>query len=136
MERVRADVAGRGPQSVVMAHCFASGGAASDSERDITTGGVAMVPASTFDGVAYTALGHLHRPQQVAETVRYSGSPVAMSFSEAGQTKGSLLVTLDERGATTVEQVAAPVHREIALVRGTLDEVLTDARHELSLIHI
>lgn len=130
MERVRADVAGRGPRSVVMAHCFASGGAASDSERDITTGSVAMVPASTFDGVAYTALGHLHRPQQVGETVRYSGSPVAMSFSEAGQTKGSLLVTLDERGATTVEQVAAPVHREIALVRGTLDEVLTDARHE------
>ena len=55
MERVRADAAGRGPSTVVMAHCFASGGAASDSERDITTGGVAMVPASTFDGVAYTA---------------------------------------------------------------------------------
>lgn len=129
MDRVRADLAARAPRSVVMAHCFASGGAASDSERDITTGGVAMVPASTFDGAAYTALGHLHRPQQIGETVRYSGSPVAMSFGEAGQAKASLLVEIDERGLTTVEHVPAPVHRELALVRGHLDEVLDDARH-------
>lgn len=129
MERVRADAAGRGPSTVVMAHCFASGGAASDSERDITTGGVAMVPADTFDGVAYGALGHLHRPQQVADHVRYSGSPVAMSFSETGHTKGSLLVEIDPQGGVSVEQVAAPVQRELAVVRGDLDEVLASQQH-------
>lgn len=129
MDRVRADAAARGPQTVVASHCFASGGAASDSERDITVGGVSMVPASVFAGVAYTALGHLHRPQEIAEGVRYSGSPVAMSFSEAGQTKGSLLVDLAADGTTSVEQVDAPVERPVAVLRGTLEELLTDSRH-------
>ena len=129
MDRVRADATTRGPRTIAMAHCFASGGATSDSERDITAGGIAMVPASTFDGVAYTALGHLHRAQEVSPTVRYSGSPVAMSFSEAGYTKGSLLLDLDPRGRVHVEQIAAPVHRPLALVRGPLAQVLTDAAH-------
>lgn len=129
MGRVRADAAGRGPQTVVAAHCFASGGTVSDSERDITVGGVSMVPAGIFSGVAYTALGHLHRPQEIAAGVRYSGSPVAMSFSEAGHTKGSLLVDLAVDGAVRVEQVDAPVERPVAVLRGTLDELLTDARH-------
>lgn len=129
MDRVRADAASRGPQTVAMAHCFAAGGEASDSERDITTGGVAMVPASTFDGVAYAALGHLHRPQQVSESVRYSGSPVAMSFSEAGYTKGSLLLTLDADGSVRTEQVASPVHRELAVLSGDLEDILVDREH-------
>lgn len=129
MDRVRADAAARGPRTVVAAHCFASGGDASDSERDITCGGVALVPASVFDGVAYAALGHLHRPQQVGDLVRYSGSPVAMSFSEAGQRKGSLLVDLAADGAVTVEQVDAPVERPLAVLRGTLEELLADPAH-------
>ena len=69
-------------------------------------GGVSMVPASVFEGVGYAALGHLHRPQEIAEGVRYCGSPVAMSFSEAGYAKGSLLVDL------------AAEHRDFALVGG------------------
>lgn len=129
MDRVRADAATRGPRTVAMAHCFASGGATSDSERDITTGGVAMVPTSTFDGVAYAALGHLHGAQQVAEGVRYSGSPVAMSFSEARHTKGSLLLELDPAGAVHVDQVEAPVVRPLARLRGTLAEVLESREH-------
>ena len=129
MERVRADAESRGPRTVVAAHCFASGGAASDSERDITVGGVSMVPASVFEGVGYAALGHLHRPQEIAEGVRYCGSPVAMSFSEAGYTKGSLLVDLAADGTPIVEQVDAPVDRPIAVLRGTLEELLTDRRH-------
>ena len=55
---------------------------AMDSERDITTGGVAMVPADTFDGVAYGALGHLHRPQQVADHDQVTG---AGNWQELGQ---------------------------------------------------
>ncbi|MGO1167199.1 MAG: exonuclease SbcCD subunit D [Janibacter sp.] len=129
MDRVRSDAATRGPQTIAMAHCFASGGAGSDSERDISTGGVAMVPTSTFDGVAYAALGHLHGAQQVDERVRYSGSPVAMSFSETGHTKGSLLLDLDAEGGVHTEVVEAPVHRPLARVRGTLDEVLASPEH-------
>lgn len=129
MDRVRADLARRGPRSVVMAHCFASGGAASDSERDISSGGVGMVPAELFDGVGYAALGHLHGQQRVAETVRYSGSPVAMSFSEVHQVKGSLLVDLDADGTARVESVPAPVHRSLAVIRGELAEVLASPEH-------
>lgn len=129
MDRVRADAAARGPRTIAMAHCFASGGATSESERDISTGGVAMVPTSTFDGVAYAALGHLHGTQQVAETVRYSGSPVAMSFGETHHTKGTLLLDLGADGDVRVERVEAPVHRRLAQVRGTLREVLDDPHH-------
>ena len=95
MSLIRADLSQRGPRSVVLAHAFVTGGKGSDSERDISVGGVAHVPVSAFDGVDYVALGHLHGRQRMSETVRYSGSPIAYSFSEVGQVKGSWLVDLD-----------------------------------------
>ncbi len=129
MARVEADRAVRGAPSVVMAHAFVTGGATRDSERDISVGGVSAVPPSVFDGVAYAALGHLHGRQQVEETIRYSGSPVALSFSEWRHAKGSWLVDLDTAtGAVEVEHVEAPVHRELAVLRGDLDELLLDPR--------
>ncbi|PRY56611.1 exodeoxyribonuclease I subunit D [Knoellia remsis] len=130
MDRVRADVESRGLPSVVMAHAFVTGGATSDSERDISVGGVSAVHPSVFDGVSYAALGHLHGRQQVSETVRYSGSPVAMSFSEWRHTKGSLLVDVAASGAVTVEDVAAPVHRRLAVLRGDLEDLLSSPEHE------
>ncbi|MFF4278457.1 exonuclease SbcCD subunit D [Streptomyces kronopolitis] len=135
MERVRADLAGRpaGTRSVVLAHAFVTGGAVSDSERDITVGGVASVPAAVFDGVDYAALGHLHGCQTLTERVRYSGSPLAYSFSEAGHRKSSWLVDLDGDGAVRAERVDCPVPRPLARLRGTLEELLDDpvhARHE------
>ncbi|KGN39758.1 exonuclease SbcD [Knoellia aerolata DSM 18566] len=130
MDRVRGSLAtGSHRRSVVMAHAFVTGGATSDSERDIAVGGVAAVPPAVFDGVDYAALGHLHGRQEVAEGVRYSGSPVAMSFSEARHTKGSWLVDLAGDGAPAVHFVAAPVERPLALLRGTLDELLTGREH-------
>ena len=94
MTRVRADAEQRGGRTVVMAHAFVTGGVTSESERDISVGGVSAVPPEVFAGVDYTALGHLHGRQEVAPGVRYSGSPVAMSFSEWTHRKGSLLVDL------------------------------------------
>ncbi len=128
MERVRADAATRGGRTVVMAHAFVSGGVTSDSERDISVGGVSAVPVEVFEGVDYTALGHLHGRQVVADGVRYSGSPVAMSFSEWRHRKGGLLVDLG--GANVVvEEVDAPVGRRLAVLRGPIDELLADPRH-------
>src|SRR5699024_3559885 len=129
MDRVRADAVARGPQTIAMAHCFASGGATCESARDISTGGVARVPAGTLDGVAYAAMGHRHGAQRVAEDVRYSGSPVAMSFSETHHTKGSLLLELADDGHIRTDLVEAPVHRPLARVRGTLEEVLASSEH-------
>jgi DNA repair protein SbcD/Mre11 len=125
----RADLAARGGlRSVVLAHAWVSGGEASESERDITVGGAGHVPASAFDGFTYTALGHLHGPQVLRDSLRYSGSPLPYSFSEAGHTKGSWLVELDARGLARVEQVPAPVHRRLTVLKGELDELLTSSR--------
>ncbi|MFF0790348.1 exonuclease SbcCD subunit D [Streptomyces spiralis] len=135
MDRVRADLATRAPgtRSVVLAHAFVTGGEASDSERDITVGGVAAVPAGVFDGVDYAALGHLHGCQTITERVRYSGSPLPYSFSEADHHKSMWLVDLDADGRVTAERVACPVPRPLARIRGMLEELLTDpglARHQ------
>ena len=128
MSHVRADLASRTPatRSVVAAHAFVVGGQPSDSERDISVGGVGAVPMGVFDGVDYVALGHLHGRQRLSDTVRYSGSPLAYSFSEAAHVKGSWLVELGAAGVTSVEALPAPVPRRLALVRGRIDELLTD----------
>ncbi|WP_336322443.1 exonuclease SbcCD subunit D [Streptomyces lavendofoliae] len=135
MARVRADLAGRPPgtRSVVLAHAFVAGGAPSDSERDITVGGVAAVPSGVFDGVDYVALGHLHGSQAITERIRYSGSPLAYSFSEAGHRKTMWLVDLDGDGTVRAERIDCPVPRPLARLRGGLDDLLGDPaldRHE------
>jgi DNA repair protein SbcD/Mre11 len=129
MRAVHADRVARGVRSVVLAHAWVVGGAASESERDISVGGVANVPASLFDGVDYTALGHLHRPQEVRPGMRYSGSPLPYSFGEAGQAKGSLLVELGPTGLAGVHEVPAPVHRRLVALRGPLDRLLAAPEH-------
>ena len=130
MACVRADLAERRARSVVLAHAWVTGGAASDSERDITVGGVGAVPAALFNGIDYTALGHLHGPQVLGEALRYSGSPLAYSFSEAAHVKGSWLVELGAGGLARVEHVPAPVPRRLSALRGPLAELLTSPAHE------
>jgi exonuclease SbcD len=134
MAAVRDDAARRrGARIVVTAHAFVAGvGEAreSDSERDISVGGSALAAASIFDGAHYVALGHLHRAQQpMSGRVAYSGSPLAYSFSEAGQTKSVTVVDLAADGATTLEQIPCPVTRPLARLSGPLDELLHDRRY-------
>ena len=140
MTRVRDDLAGRrGARSVVLAHAFVTGGEASDSERDISVGGVAQVPLRTFDGVDYAALGHLHGSQRLSERVRYSGSPLAYSFSETAHRKSSWLVDLGPGGQVSAERVDAPVPRRLGRLRGRLEELLVDpvlAPYENCWLHI
>ncbi len=131
MSRVRTDLAARpGPRSVVLAHAFVTGGEPSDSERNISVGGVGSVPAATFAGVDYAALGHLHGAQRVADGVHYSGSPVAYSFSEEHHRKAVLLVDLAEAPGSpaAVERVPTPVDRPLARVAGRLDDLLAADR--------
>ncbi|MDA0566584.1 exonuclease SbcCD subunit D [Streptomonospora sp. S1-112] len=132
MDLVRADLAARPAptRSVVLSHAFVTGGAPSDSERDIAVGGAAHVPVSVFDGVNYVALGHLHGRQTMAESVRYSGSPLAYSFSEEHHLKGSWLVDLDASGFAGARFVEAPVPRPLARIRGRLEDLLSGAEWE------
>jgi exonuclease SbcD len=130
MDRVRADLFLRpGTRSVVLAHAFIGGGVASDSERDICVGGVDLVPAAVFDGVDYVALGHLHRPQTLTARLRYSGSPLAYSFGEAGQQKQAWLVDLDATGLAEVHPLPLPTPRPLTVLTGTLAELLADPAH-------
>src|SRR5260370_14694707 len=122
---IGADAEARGVRRrVVMAHGWVAGGAASESERDITVGGVGQVPAELFDGFGYVALGHLHGQQTLASHLRYSGSPLPYSFSEATHHKGSWLVELDGEGTARAEQVPAPAHRRLRVLRGPLADLL------------
>ena len=123
--RIRTDAAQRGlAQIVTLGHAFVTGGAPSDSERDISIGGIGDAPATVFEGVAYAALGHLHGAQQVAPNVRYSGSPLPFSFSERRHRKSVTLVDVAEDGTISTELVPTPVPRPLAEVRGRLDELL------------
>ena len=128
MDRVHTQALSRPGSTVVMAHAFVSGGATSASERDISVGGVSAVHPDVFAAADYVALGHLHGPQRISETVRYSGSPVALSFSEAGHHKGSVLVDVSE-GALNTQTIAAPPAKSLAILRGDLEDLLCDPRH-------
>jgi exonuclease SbcD len=128
MRRVRADLVARPTRSVVLAHAFVAGGLPSESERDISVGGVSVVSSELFADISYTALGHLHGRATLAETVRYSGSPLAYSFSEAAHTKGSWLVDLGADGVTGTTFVEAPVPRRLRVVSGELETLLRDPR--------
>jgi DNA repair protein SbcD/Mre11 len=125
---IRADADSRRVRRrVVLAHGWVAGGAASESERDIAVGGVGQVPAALFDDFSYVALGHLHGQQTIAGHLRYSGSPLPYSFSEATHHKGSWLVELDGAGTIRAERVPAPVHRRLSVLRGPLKDLLSSA---------
>ncbi len=128
MTRVRADLADRGPRtrSVVLAHAFVAGATPSESERDISVGGVSRVATSLFDGIDYTALGHLHGSHVLGDALRYSGSPLAYSFSEADQAKGTWLVELDADGLSSTQWIEAPVPRRLTRLTGSLEDLLHD----------
>ncbi|MEJ2855459.1 MULTISPECIES: metallophosphoesterase family protein [unclassified Saccharothrix] len=130
MRRVREDLAGRaGTRSVVLAHAFVTGGEPCESERTIAVGGVQDVPAGVFAGVDYVALGHLHGQQTLAEGLRYSGSPLAYSFSETQQVKSVWLVDVDASGLGGVERRALPVPRRLTRLTGELEDLLLDPDH-------
>ena len=97
----------------------------SDSETTIHVGGLDNVDASLFEGFDYVALGHIHKMQQIGERpVWYSGAPLKYSFGETTQTKGALLVSLEEEGKCEVHKlILRPLH-EFRKMKGSLQELL------------
>jgi DNA repair protein SbcD/Mre11 len=87
------------------------------------------VPLDLFDGFGYTALGHLHGRQELSEHVRYSGSPLAYSFSEAKHRKGAWLIDVGVDGVEGVEEVLWTAPRELAILRGKLAELLESEQY-------
>ncbi len=108
-------------------HLYAAGGEAREgAERDVHIGGLGLVGAEHFPAAFdYVALGHLHRPQVVGGRahIRYSGSPVPLSFTEADDRQQVLLLEFKGAGAPTITALPVPVARRLQRFRGTLDEV-------------
>ncbi|WP_339324066.1 exonuclease SbcCD subunit D [Paenibacillus sp. FSL W8-0194] len=114
--------------NLAMSHIYVLGGLECDSERPIQVGGAYTVdPSALSIGAQYTALGHLHRPQAVKGEgiIRYSGSPLAYSFSEAGQAKSVMMIDVAPGGAPALEEVHLSCGRPLVRwkAKGGLEEV-------------
>ena len=110
-------------RNVLVTHQFVTGAARCDSE-EISVGGTDNVDVSVFEPFDYGALGHIHGPQQVGrETVRYCGTPLKYSFSEAKHQKSVTVVELGEKGAVSVRTVPLTPMRDLAELRGTYEEL-------------
>lgn len=110
---------------VASGHLTTVGASASESVREIYVGALEAFPSNAFPPADYIALGHIHRPQKVGghEHIRYSGSPIPLSFDEAGQGKEVLLAELDEQGLGSVRPLAVPCFQPLRSVRGSLAQL-------------
>ena len=110
-------------RNILLAHQFVTGASRSESE-EITAGGLDNVSAEHFAAFDYTALGHIHRPQSVgATTIRYCGTPLKYSFSEAGHEKSVTVVELMEKGRTDIRTIPLKPLRDLREIRGSYEEI-------------
>ena len=110
-------------RNVLIAHQFVVGAMRCDSE-EISVGGIDQVEADVFRDFDYVALGHIHRPQKMGrETLRYSGTPLKYSFSEADHKKSVTIVELLEKGNVRVSTVPLIPRRDMRKLRGTYMDV-------------
>ncbi len=114
-------------RNVMIAHQFVGGTGVELSETDSETksiGGLDMVDYNVFDAFDYVALGHLHQAQKVGrETVRYAGSPIKYSFSEARHKKSATLVTMEEKGNIKIEKLPFQPLHDMREIKGTLEQL-------------
>jgi exonuclease SbcD len=119
---------GRQLPLIATGHLTTVGASSTESVREIYVGALDAFPTAAFPPVDYLALGHIHRPQKVGglEHIRYSGSPIALSFDEAAQQKEVLLVDLDHSGLKAVTPVPVPAFQPLVPLSGNLKS-LADA---------
>ena len=120
LQQVKPDESQR---NILMAHQFVTGAHRSESE-EILVGGLDNIDASVFAAYDYVALGHIHTPQKVGrETIRYCGTPIKYSFSEAAKDKSVTIVELEEKGKVQIqEHILKPLH-DLREIRGTYEEL-------------
>ena len=116
-------------RNILLAHQFVTGAERSESE-EISVGGLDNVDAAVFEGFDYVALGHIHGPQNISERIRYCGTPLKYSFSEAKHEKSVTVVELGEKNALTVRTVPlTPLHDMVEL-RGRYAELMRKSFYE------
>ena len=110
-------------RSVMIAHQFVTGSLEGGSEESIV-GGLENVDSFVFDGFDYTALGHIHRSQNVTGNIRYCGSPLKYSFSEAGHKKTVTMVEIKEKGNVSITEIPLVPKREVCEIKGSFRQVM------------
>lgn len=117
-------------RSVLLAHQFVTGAAQGGSE-ELSVGGSENVDADVFAGFDYVALGHIHGPQYVgSKQIRYCGTPLKYSFSEASHEKSVTVVELREKGSLHIRTAALHPKRDLVELRGMYDEVISKPFYE------
>ena len=111
---------------IATGHLTAVGVTTTDSVRDIYIGTLEALPSSVFPAANYIALGHIHRAQKVGKTdhIRYSGSPIALSFDEATQTKKILLVDFDKDCLEKVTELDVPCFQPLAMIKSSVESLI------------
>lgn len=121
VERMEVDAAKR---NILVAHQFVTGAGRCESE-EVSVGGLDNVDAGIFERFDYVALGHIHTPQHIGrETVRYCGTPLKYSFSEAGQEKSVTVLEVKEKGDIVLSTVPLQPLHDMRQIRGTYREVM------------
>ncbi|MCD8158460.1 MAG: exonuclease SbcCD subunit D [Clostridiales bacterium] len=116
-------------RNILVTHQFVTGAERSDSE-DISVGGADNVSAEAFADFDYTALGHIHKPQSVRANIRYCGTPLKYSFSEAKDVKSVTVVDLKEKGNIEIQIVPLIPKRDMRKLRGSYSELTLKANYE------
>ena len=120
----------QGARNLLITHQFVTGATRSESE-DISVGGSDNVDVSVFDGFDYVALGHIHSPQNcTSERVRYCGTPLKYSFSEAKDSKSVTIVDLAEKGSLSVKTVSLVPMRDMVEIKGRYNEIMLKSVYE------
>ncbi len=108
---------------VIISHQFVTGAVTSDSE-ELTVGGLENVDAAAYDGFDYAALGHIHKPQNVGSVnIRYSGTPLKYSFSEANQQKSVTIAELGEKGDLKVSEIPLVPELDMREIKGCFEDI-------------
>ena len=116
-------------RNVLVAHQFVAGATSCESE-ELSVGGLDQVAADAFDGFDYVALGHIHGPQKAGPNLRYCGTPLKYSFSEAGHKKSMTIVRLEEKGNVEVETLPLTPLRDLREIRGSYEELTSRAFYQ------
>lgn len=117
-------------RNILVAHQFAVGAVSCDSE-EITVGGIDQIEVSVFRDFDYVALGHIHSPQNVgSDHIRYCGTPLKYSFSEAGQQKSVTVVKLKEKGNLKVREIPLKPKRDMRKLKGSYMEITSLSNYQ------
>jgi exonuclease SbcD len=119
----------KGIPIIATGHLYAAGGSASDSEKEIHIGNLGQISADMFpEDFDYIALGHLHRPQIVGgkEHIRYSGSPIPLSFSEIEDKKQVVILTYQKGQKLGIKTIPVPISRKLIRFKGNIEQVCSE----------